>query len=90
VGVEFGEQMLEITFDPQTREFVCLTEDRRREIRLSSQGLTQSVLMGELDCLTTGSPYQPALPFSRPDLPRDDPFQYLDRLDFETFTGTSL
>jgi hypothetical protein len=67
VGVEFGEQMLEITFDPQTREFVCLTEDGRREIRLSAQGLTQSVLMGELDRLTTESPYQLALPFSRPD-----------------------
>ncbi len=67
VGVEFGDQMLEITFDPQTREFVCLTEDGQREVRLAAQGLNKSDLMGELYKLATRSPYQLALPFSRTD-----------------------
>ena len=65
VGVEFENQMLEITFDPQTCELVCLTENGRREIRLAAQGLTKSDLMGELHRLTTQSPYQLALPFAR-------------------------
>jgi hypothetical protein len=57
--------MFQITFDPQIREFVCLTRDGRRKVRLAAQGLTKPDLMGELNRLTTRSPYQLALPFSR-------------------------
>lgn len=65
VGKDFREQMLEITFDPQTREFVCLPDDASQKIRLPIRGLTTSDLMGELHPLNTLPAYQLALPFSR-------------------------
>jgi hypothetical protein len=65
VGKDFREQMLEITFDPQTREFVCLPADASQKIRLPIRGLTTSDLMGELHPLNTLPAYQLALPFSR-------------------------
>jgi transposase-like protein len=65
LGKDFREQMLEITFDSQTREFVCLPADARKEIRLPIRGLTTSNLMGELHPLSTLPAYQLALPFSR-------------------------
>jgi hypothetical protein len=65
VGKDFREQMMEITFDPQTREFVCLPADARSAIRLPIRGLTTSDLMGELHPLNTLPAYQLALPFSR-------------------------
>lgn len=94
VGVKLGEQMLEITFAPQTREFVCLTEDGRRKVRLAAQGLTKPDLMGELNRLTTRSPYQLALPFSRTECREMILSHALTgpcpaRLS-ETLTGTSL
>lgn len=65
VGKDFREQMMEITFDPQTRELVCLPADARQEIRLPIRGLTISDLMGELHPLNTLPAHQLALPFSR-------------------------
>ena len=65
VGKGLGEQTLEITFDPQTREFKCLPEDGGQEIRLAAQGLTKTDLMGELGPLIALPAYQLALPFSR-------------------------
>jgi hypothetical protein len=56
---------MEITFDPQTREFICLSADARQKIRLPIRGLTTSDLMGELHPLDTLPAYQLALPFSR-------------------------
>jgi hypothetical protein len=65
VGQDFREQTMEITFDPQTREFVCLPADACQEIRLPIRGLATSDLMGELHPLDTLPAYQLALPFSR-------------------------
>jgi hypothetical protein len=65
VGKAFADQTLEITFDPQTQEFVCLSEDGRQKIRLPAQGLTKAELIGELAPLTALPVYQLALPFSR-------------------------
>ncbi len=62
---KFAQQTLEITFDPQTGEWVCLPEKTTQTFRLAAQGLTQEALMGELDPLTTIPAYQLALPFSR-------------------------
>lgn len=60
-----ARQTLEITFDPQTLEFVCLPEKDPQPVRLAPRGLTKEVLIGELDPLTSISNYQLALPFSR-------------------------
>jgi len=65
VGKSLSNQTLEITFDPQTRELVCLSEDGNQEIRLAVQGLTKAALMGELSPLLVLPAYQLALPFSR-------------------------
>jgi transposase-like protein len=65
VGRDLGDQMLEITFDSQTCELKCLSEDGSREIRLPVQGLTAAALMGELSPLLVLPAYQLALPFSR-------------------------
>jgi len=65
VGKDLGDQMLEITFDSQTCELICLSEDGSRKIRLPVQGLTADALMGELSPLLVLPAYQLALPFSR-------------------------
>jgi hypothetical protein len=64
-GKALAEQTLEITFDPQTCEFKCLSESGDQEIRLPAQGLTKTALMGELSPLLALPAYQLALPFSR-------------------------
>jgi transposase len=63
-GRDFAEQQLEITFDPQTRELVCLSEDGESETRFPIQGLTKLDLMGELAPMVTLPVYQLALPFT--------------------------
>lgn len=63
-GKDFAGQQLEITFDPKTRELVCLSEDGETDIRLPIQGLTKSNLMGELSPLVTLPVYQLELPFT--------------------------
>jgi len=65
VGQDLSDQTLDITFDPQTRELKCLSEDGTQEIRLAVQGLTTTALMGELSPLLVLPAYQLALPFSR-------------------------
>jgi transposase len=65
VGKILSNQTLEITFDSQTRQLVCLSEDGSREVRLAAQGLTPPALMGELSPLVALPAYQLALPFSR-------------------------
>jgi hypothetical protein len=65
VGQDFRDQTLDITFDPQSRELKCLSEDGSREIRCTVQGLTTTALMGELSPLLVLPAYQLALPFSR-------------------------
>jgi hypothetical protein len=61
----YAHQTLEITFDPQTAELVCLPEKASPPFRLVARGLTKEALLGELDPLTTLPAYQLALPFSR-------------------------
>ena len=65
VGKKLADQTLEITFDSQTHELECLSEDGSQEILLPVQGLTSSALMGELSPLLVLPVYQLALPFSR-------------------------
>ena len=65
IGKRLYNQTLEITFDPQTRELICLSEDGSQKIRLAVQGLTAAALMGELSPLLVLPAYQLALPFSR-------------------------
>ena len=64
-GKNLSNQTLEITFDPQTREMKCLSEDGSQEIRLPAQRLTKANLTGELGPLIALPAYQLALPFSR-------------------------
>jgi hypothetical protein len=64
-GSKFARQTLEITFDPQTLELVCLPEKEPHPFRLAVRGLTKEVLLGELDPLLSIPHYQLALPFSR-------------------------
>jgi hypothetical protein len=65
VGKNLGNQTLEITFDPQARELICLSPDGRQEIHLAIRGLTKAALMGELSPLVALPTYQLALPFTR-------------------------
>ncbi|MBU0491268.1 MAG: hypothetical protein KKA73_14730 [Chloroflexi bacterium] len=74
--------MLEITFDPQTGELVCLAEDGQQEIRCPIQGLTKSDLMGELNFLVAQPAYQLALPFS--------PATWREMMLAHGLTGTTL
>ncbi len=64
---KYQEQTLEITFDPDTRELVCLPEKGTQVFRLPAKGITKEVLMGDLDPLISLPAYQLALPFSRQD-----------------------
>jgi hypothetical protein len=64
LGVAFAKQMIEITFDPQTCELVCKSEDAQRSTRLPAQGLALQDLMGELGPLVALPAYQLALPYS--------------------------
>jgi transposase len=82
VGKRLGDQTLEITFDPQTCELKCLSEDGCQEIRLPARGLTKSELMGELGPLLALPAYQLALPFS--------PATWREMLLCTTLTGTTL
>jgi transposase len=65
LGKRFANQTLEITFDAETQELICLPEDGQQETRLPIQGLTKSHLMGELSPLVTKPVHQLALPFSQ-------------------------
>jgi hypothetical protein len=64
IGTDLADQTVEITFDPQTRELIALSQDGERQTRLPVQGLTTSVLIGELGPLIALPAYQLALPFS--------------------------
>jgi transposase-like protein len=82
VGNNLGDQTLEITFDPQSCELNCLSEDGRQEIRLPARGLTESDLMGELGPLVALPAYQLALPFS--------PSIWREMMLCTALTGTTL
>jgi len=63
LGRAWANQEIEITFDPQTQEFVCRSEDGQATQRLPAKGLTKADLMGELD-MTRFPDYQYAFPWS--------------------------
>lgn len=63
LGKPWANQEIEITFDPQTQEFVCRSEDGQTTQRLPAKGLTKAVLMGELDMIQFPD-YQYAFPWS--------------------------
>ena len=81
-GKGLSNQTLEITFDAQTREFKCLSENGCQEICLAAQGLTKANLMGELGPLIALPAYQLALPFSRT--------AWREMMLCESLTGTTL
>lgn len=64
IGYSFPKQTLEITFDTKSNEFVCLSENGKKEFRFSAKGLTKAELSGELNPLLTLPEYQLQLPFS--------------------------
>lgn len=64
LGCRFSRQSVQITFDPQTVEFICLLPVGTPLIRLKPLGLTKLDLMGELGPLVSLPVYQLALPFS--------------------------
>jgi len=64
IGVAFANQMVEITFDPNTQEFLCQSEDAQQTIRIQAKGLSKIDLMGELGPIVALPAYQLALPFS--------------------------
>ena len=63
-STQFATQTLEITFDPQTCELICLPQKSCQTFRLKVKSLTPAALMGELDPLVTLPAYQLALPFT--------------------------
>jgi hypothetical protein len=81
-GTKRANQTLEITFDPQTGELICLPEKSSQPVRIKIKGLTKEVLMGELDPLLSLPAYQLALPFS--------PQAWSNLLLCRTLTDTTL
>jgi hypothetical protein len=63
-GTKRTRQTLDITFEPQTCQLVCLPEKETQPFHLAVQGLSKETLLGELDPLTAIPAYQLALPWS--------------------------
>jgi len=80
-GKAWANQTVEITFDPQTQEFVCLSEDEQHTRRITAKGLTKADLMGELR-MESFSAYQYAFPWS--------PEACRQNLLHKEMTGTTL
>ena len=55
--------MIEITFDPDTQEFICLSADAQHTRQVPAKGLTKTDLLGELP-LDHFSNHQYALPWT--------------------------
>ena len=81
LGKPWANQEIEITFDPQTQELVCRSEDGQTTQRLPAKGLTKADLLGELD-MAQFPDYQYAFPWSA-DICRRN-------LLAEEMTGTTL
>ena len=63
LGKTWANQEIEITFELQTQEFICRSEDGQATQRLKAKGLTKADLMGELD-MAQFPDYQYAFPWS--------------------------
>jgi hypothetical protein len=63
----FAKQTVEITFNPATRQLICLPEKSTTTLQFDIQGLTKAALMGPALPLPGYVPFQLALPFTYPD-----------------------
>jgi len=63
LGKALGNQMIEITFDPDTQEFICFSADAQHTRRVPAKGLTKTDLLGELP-MDHFSNHQYALPWT--------------------------
>jgi hypothetical protein len=63
LGKTWGNQTIEIHFDPATQEIVCSSADAQVTKRLQAQGVSKRDLMGELD-MNAFPHYQYAFPWS--------------------------
>lgn len=75
LGSTWVRQTIEIHFDPQTVELMCISADGQRSQRKAAQGLSKADLMGELPPWDNLPAYQRHLPFSFPALREDALFQ---------------
>ena len=66
-STHFAEQTLEITFDQEIGQLVCLPEKCETVFHLDVKGLTKSTLMGSAALLPGYNAHQLALPFAYPD-----------------------
>ncbi len=64
LGVTWGREAVEITFDPTDRHLVFLSADGQREKRLPLQGISTTNLMGEMEPFVSLDHFQLALPFT--------------------------
>lgn len=64
IGYSSLQQTLEITFDSQSHEFLCLSENAKKKFRFLAKGLTKAELLGELNPLLDFPERQLQLPFS--------------------------
>jgi hypothetical protein len=64
LGRQIDAEMVEIHFDPLSREFLCQLERGGESIRCPAKGLTPAYLMGELATIQALPSYQLALPWS--------------------------
>jgi hypothetical protein len=63
LGAVWGQQIVQLTLDPQTLELICRSADERHTQRLPAQGLQPAEWMGDLQLLQLPS-YQIAFPWS--------------------------
>lgn|GEM_PF-1810892 len=65
LGSAWGKQTVQITFEPQTVELICVSEDGQRTARQRALGLTRDDWMGDWQ-LDTLPAYQLGFPWSAP------------------------
>jgi transposase len=82
LGQTWRDQTLDITFDPQTVEFICTSADGSRVQRVSAKGLSKTELMGELPPWELLPAYQRRLPFS--------PAAQRENILYQDMSGTTL
>ena len=63
-GYSSSKQTLEITFDHQSHELLCLSENGKKELRFPTKGLNKAELMNEINPFLNSPEHQLQLPFS--------------------------
>lgn len=64
LGKDWCQQVVRVTFDPNSQEYLCSSLDASRTQRLKAQGLTKKDLMAELNMAAGFSHHQYAFPWS--------------------------